>query len=317
MNDRSHRTIRVLFDERVREGSVEHYWHFMLGYFLPLHAWLFSSARDGVSGPHLLLQNSGPIMNRLLEVSLGTLGIDHEFCEDCSLHPDSGLNLPAYARQSVDPFAPLRWKENVLIPRWDLLFSNRADGLTMVNSAQRFELLQKFDFLQRKIRSAIPAPGCCDPMRISGSYLVLERSEQPEFYNQHGNAKVKGYGKGRRSLTNLEEAVAYLKEAGVKVMRYEPGAHSFGCQVRHFSSCKGVIGQRGAEFLGLFWMKPRSLAVLINQSEFSNIPPPAKLALFKKITYQQIELEPAQAGSSLMPIAQVLEVVKQHNESEL
>jgi len=82
--------------------------------------------------------------------------------------------------------------------------------------------------------------------------------------------------------TRVIEGDEVLKEQlirlGIPAVIYEPGQHSFRCQVRVFQDAKGVVGLRGAEFANLLWCDRPIPIILIQQKAIhKNDPPQPKL----------------------------------------
>jgi capsular polysaccharide biosynthesis protein len=61
---------------------------------------------------------------------------------------------------------------------------------------------------------------------------------------------------------------------GIPTVIYEPGQHSFRCQVRVFQDAKGVIGLRGAEFANLLWCEGSIPIIIIQQKAIHDSDPP-------------------------------------------
>jgi len=89
-----------------------------------------------------------------------------------------------------------------------------------------------------------------------GENLIIVRSQPHDFYNNQMPIRYKGYGTGRRTVTNWPEVSDYLSHLGVEHTLYEPGAHSLGCQIQAFKGAKRIIGIRGAEWANMIWCQP-------------------------------------------------------------
>lgn len=202
-----------------RGGSIEHFYHFLLGYLLPL-TWARMQTHDSS-----LILNCGPAMNPLLEMTLSA-------------------QEPSW-RYWDSPNLPVR---RVKLPRWDM---SRAQDPYF------FEAVANLANLNNSLPNS-----SCDPCKPSRN-IILTRSAQPEFFDTNGAAKVKGFGVGRREITNIPELVQYLEDRGLDFKVYEPGAHTLKCQTNHFSQARKVFGIRGAEWANMIWMNPTASIFMV------------------------------------------------------
>ena len=87
------------------QGSIEHYYHFLLGYLLPL-TWFARSAREVIR-----IIDCGPVMNRILEETLSSCGFRWEYWD--------------------------RWKPFVRVadlPRWDFFRDDPSEFSSAITS---------------------------------------------------------------------------------------------------------------------------------------------------------------------------------------
>jgi hypothetical protein len=252
-------------------GSKQHFWHFMLGYLLPsIHCIterLAGNIDNCQKDCEFLFQDCGPLMNPITKELLDLMGIPHRILP--SLQAANAVDFP----------------NNIWVPRWDvgLTYSNYfLFHLSKLVTDRRIPLAVKlsnvgrFNFkdyyfgvrLKKKLhatrnlilsklsdRAAIPE---------NDSYLLLDRSNQPEYYSDAGAAEKKGYGKSRRAFTNLQDGCQRLSADGISVSVYEPGGDSIIGQIRKFNASKGVIGLRGAEMANLLWLEPGKKVIVID-----------------------------------------------------
>lgn len=250
------------WDER-RNGSPEHYWHFMFGYLLPLIAALRCRAER--SPPACVgLFDCGPLMNRLLVEALSRLGVELQF--DASLFAENG-------RMQLG-------EDAVLLDRWDLLLTGSGD-----RGALKASLIEA----REAAAAALARMPCCVSGRAQGKYLLLRRSPEPSFYQSDGEARIKTYGAGRRMLLGIEDARRELEAQGVQGLVYEPGLHNLACQIAHFSSCSGAVGVRGAEFANMIWMSIPAKVFVFMSSSASHPPPLRALASLLGLAYREID----------------------------
>lgn len=114
-----------------------------------------------------------------------------------------------------------------------------------------------------------------DPARTErdcprSSNLLIARSASHPHYERGGTAERRGYGRGRRSITNLEDASAALQGERIEHDLYEPGRHSLGCQIASFGGATAVLGIRGAEWANMTWAPQEARALILDPS------PPAR-----------------------------------------
>jgi hypothetical protein len=129
---------------------------------------------------------------------------------------------------------------------------------------------------------------------LTDSCLILERSAEPSFYSEKGNATIKTYGVTRRNLINTKAAATSIQVSNIEMLTYEPGKHSIYNQISTFNDCKAIIGIKGAEFANLAWMKPKTIAIMIVPEGMNT--PPVQQALSKILEIEMIEIR-ALAGN--------------------
>lgn len=160
--------------------------------------------------------------------------------------------------------------------RWDLTMElwDQANGRWDRSMLEGSELCEIKAQIKETARHVFNNPRhecqCGGPLPPPESLLLLERSPQHDFYLPTGPAEAKGYGKGRRTIANLGECREKLEAAGQKVHFYEPGVHSYSCQMRTFFHAAAVVGIRGAEFANLIWCKPGTPIYMIRPKNMVN-----------------------------------------------
>jgi hypothetical protein len=231
-------SIYLKFDTSVPYGSVEHYYHFLLGYLLPCVHTIsgLGQARRGVGQRECRwhVRSCGPLMDRILEEALGSLGVWYEVASAEDL--DARVTL-----------------ETVTVPRFDWWIA----GIRWRAARHRSDA-RCGQMLGAATRCAALLRGNGSSRIRDGAYLLIRRSEQPEYYRRGGPAEIAGYGTGRRSLPGIEEAAEFLARRGIEVEVFEPGQHSLATQIDAFRRCRGVIAMRGAELANMVWLSPGS-----------------------------------------------------------
>ena len=179
----------------------------------------------------------GPSMNPRLEEALDSCGVDWEYWRG---------------------WKP--WTRTVVLPRWDLNRVPFADFQMAIRLLSR-----RLDF----------APECGAERCALNENIFLLRSPQPAFYGERGPAIIKGYGIGRRSISNTSEILNRLTASEVPFSTYEPGAHTLRCQMSAFRSARRVFGIRGAEWANLIWMSNASkVCVVYDRGNYTPLAPP-------------------------------------------
>lgn len=217
-------------------GSVEHYWHFMIGFLLPLVE-LLTSAEAPMAGTNpsrsiALVRSCGPVMDRLTDEVLSTLSLRYTIVRPESI--DTGWGKIA----------------RTVVARWD-----SEDSYLPKDHVHRAAQVVKDALADR--------PCCQEGPSLKHSVLLLKRSPEPSYYRQNGPAEIATYGTGRRSLIGLEESAEKLTALGLRTTVFEPGSHNLACQIRAFHGARGIVGVRGAEFTNLLWARPGIPVVMI------------------------------------------------------
>lgn len=255
--------IKLEFDKRTHPyGSKEHFWHFLLGYLLPSIHFYFKSKKVGNDniGIHLEYHDCGPLMNPMIKEIADLMGI-----------PFSISSTNDQQTQVVH--------KTVYLPRWDIrlvtsiyfvIYNGRYNSNIRIEKKDIIRFIKKnLSFRQKAfginlrrdilfVRNLILDKVNNDTRPESGPYLFLDRSDAHSFYGAEGKAEIKGYGKSRRALINLEEGCKGFNEAGIHAEVFKPGSYSLLHQIKTFNNAQGVIAIRGAELANLMWMKPQS-----------------------------------------------------------
>lgn len=197
-------------------GSREHYFHFLIGYLLPLvHAQRTRPLRD------YAVLDCGPLMTPLLEATLVRLR-----------EPFAAVVAPAAVTHPVPVEA---WDEH-----WDDTAAVREAAAAVMDAWQ-------------DAGPCCPQPDCPDP---AAEALLIERSPPPDYYLDGGGAERPGYGLSRRGIVNWPEVHEHLTRQGIAHARYEPGRHSLACQIARFRGARRIVGIRGAEWANVVWSRP-------------------------------------------------------------
>ncbi len=215
-------------NDNLSEGSREHYFHFLLGYLLPL-----VYAQSKFNFKFFLVVDCGPLMTPILRQTLQRLNFKFDV-----VHL-SNSEKPYY----TEP--------------WDFAWNDKN--------------LVKFTV--KKVSDIYLDYSCeiCQQKNLSHN-LLIKRSLPHSYYLY--DSEIKGYGTTRRAIENWQEISNYLFSKGIDHLIYEPGKHSFACQIEHFKNAKKIIGIRGAEWANLIWANNKNLKVKIIDPQ-----PPASILI--------------------------------------
>lgn len=271
------------YDRVNYHGSPENFFHFMWGYLLPSFNFVLSIQKEHkiVSEPiEFIFTSCGEVMDSRMADLLSLTKVKFSI-EKKDWSPEDSAII------------------EYLVPRWDIyLFHESLSNDAGIFQRVKYFLLHvvlfrsvgkrhkpvrfdpkdilrfRLDVLKlirssRRHKSAGPDDDC---------YLILERSEKPEYYNKTVS-EYKNYGIKKRSLKDIKGLLKYLNSKGIRAMVFEPGVLNLVDQIYFFSKCKGIIGIRGAEFANVFWMQAKRKAIMINhRSSLASIRSLARLA---------------------------------------
>ena len=267
-------------------GSREHFFHFMLGYLLPGLEWWTRRAPDRAGR----ILTCGPLMDeRILELS-SLMGLE------VRIEP----GWPALdATKPGEVFHCPRWDLWLMtrqLNKFRLWLASRRSG-SVLSGMRRIQALILKNCGLGALSNHPPKP----------EWLLLDRSEEHDFYRQGGDAEISSYGKGRRAIANLVELELELKKAGIQVKIYEPGANPIQHQIKTFHEAHGIIGVRGAEFANLLWMRPGSRALMIATPTPRKNQATRNLALLQGISFQSLAVDtkyPVVSGQDIIQMLQ-------------
>lgn len=261
------KTIELAFSQKYGfYGSKEHYCHLLWGYALPGVHEVLKRLPNTTHKYRILLEECGPVMNRLLMDIFGVFKCEVLITNNMSA---SKIEVP-------------RW--DIMLHRSSVLSENKFSQNPFVkefkDNLYLLETLNQSSFLDTFLESILVVKQWfIDTAKqknirntTQSKYLILKRSAEPSFYSLDGVAEYKGYGVSRRSFIDVDQFADYLTVRGYDIEIYEPGAHSIFHQVESFNNCDGVIGIRGAECANAIWMKKNSQLIVITP-ENMNTPP--------------------------------------------
>lgn len=264
----------LIMADPTRGGDLGNYWHYMLGYFLPLVIWLTNNKKR-YQGNILVIDSCNPLMDAHITDFLNFCEISFEFknltpktLEYKIQYGKSKLRLISNLLQVLERkllgknafifiYHNFRRRNGaVKMPRWDEYLQQYEELPPTFKKNFRRMKKQLFDFAG--VNSTIQKK----------SILVIQRSSPNHVSSiKEGNKArwFEGYGTQRRRLLGVESAVCEMKKSGLPPKIFEPGIHSLREQILTFSTCSIMIGIRGAEFINMLWA-PQNSSIIMYES---------------------------------------------------
>jgi hypothetical protein len=218
-------------------GSIEHYYHFFLGYFLPLCAYL--SQLKGPP-PILLVPDCGPLGGHLNDLEVPGLVITNRRSHYNFIRRLNGeREFEQIEIRGVD------------IHRREQPVYDRAAVKRVVDQGSAYVRARLAASIARH-RDRLVAEWVGSP-RV----LLLERVV-PDPYYFSSLVDAKGGGSTRRTITNCDELAAALTETFGGITRAVLDHMSLAEQIAMFETADIVVGQHGAALANVVWMRPGS-----------------------------------------------------------
>lgn len=216
-----------------RGGSVEHYYHFILGFLVPLTLTQIDQKKAATQ-----LIRSCAIMDKHIK----SLNFENIKILDKSKH----FELLDYARPNIN---------------YDQQFG--FDGIDFYN----YELFKKCsDFLSQKLKNEIDAYSKqfkeSAPFKNKKRIILIERKAADAYYASERSEKKKA-GIEKRSISNfneLKEAIV-LKYPNTLAVYLED--KSLAYQIALFQYADAIIAQHGAAFANLIWCRRNTRVIEI------------------------------------------------------
>jgi len=216
-----------------RGGSVEHYYHFLLGFLVPL-----LEARAARTDATFFVRSCA-VMDRLLrEVVAERLVIVNR-----DLHQLIGGEMERVRIVGYD--APDAYDREVFER------ARRSVGQVMGS---------RIEPLRQQLRSAL------DP---AFPVMVLVDRGAPHAFYQSAHCEIPGAGTSRRSIPNGAELAAALKMESPNVLRVSLETHSLAWQFALFSLADVVVAQHGAALANLLWCRSTAAVVEIHPDDLA------------------------------------------------
>ena len=310
-----------------RRPVPSNYWHYLIGYLAPICRAL-EEQRGLVGLETKVIVNLQSCSNAIMD------GIAKEILESCQIElnflaVEAGANsslismLKRFDTWSSRRFpwrgAPLRAMHIPLrtwLSRWKW---RRYPPVSPINSTSPVVVIPipSKDSLEWWFNSALPSdPDYRRDIRALKTAVSRRRSEScsGEYQKKVLIIRRPRTARQTRVLGGDELLKEQLVGLGIPAVIYEPGQHSFRCQVRVFQDAKGIIGLRGAEFANLLWCERPIPIILIQQKAIhKSDPPQSKLGELLDLTIAVITRIDQNVGINVdVTLGEILPLLTQH-----
>ncbi|WP_108880325.1 glycosyltransferase 61 family protein [Anderseniella sp. Alg231-50] len=237
----------------MNDGRAGHFYHYMLGYLMPI-----------VISPH---RHAG----RVSVVSVGLLDrITHEvLADDVNIIQEPDITKTGYPnlRNRISKFfgnSAFRPFATRTIVKWALSLALRTyklDRLLVLDSFddpllyQRDRISVFRDFVEKRLAGKIKA---LKMPKDKPDVVLIERGQPHGYYAEVGRTS----GGQRRSIPNIDSLHERLKTHH-KTEIFNLEDQDLAMQIAVFRDAKVVIAQHGAALTNIIWMRPGSLVIEI------------------------------------------------------
>ena len=217
----------LVVDIRNRKGSVEHYYHFLLGFLAPLIERI-TTLRD--SSATICVRSCGPMDGLIREVLPHGIMILPKL-EHALLLDEARLSLnPKLRHETIYGFDNRRYYDSTVF--------------RSLKRALEAKLFDGVEYEKRALSGAFPATG--------PKIVFIDRGD-PTFLYSVGDAEPKTAGRDRRSIKNFSECSDFLLSQNLNLMPCTLEGKSLAFQMALFDSADIVIAQHGAALTNLLW----------------------------------------------------------------
>lgn len=218
------------------EGSVQHYYHFLLGFFVPLV--IFSDKLRRAAPKSTIHVRSCALLDYIVHEAR----LENVVIHESAVHKE-GI---AFAHAHLVKDIALGGMDH---PRlYDKLILQRATTIVK----QR---------LEHEIRSEILAieKGLSDHALV----LIVRRAEEDPFYSSDFS-EIKTAGATRRSIANHDELHHAISQLGANVISTTLEGKGLAHQIALFTTADIIVCQHGGALANLIWARPETVLIEIN-----------------------------------------------------
>lgn len=259
---------------RNKAGSVEHYWHFMLGFFLPLISFR-QSLGFFERNARIYIRSCGPMDRHLAALGWKNLVI---------LDRQSHLDLPATFQGNLKCI--------------------HLDGMDLIPDYQFQAFANAASYLRKRFGIRTRSN------RENQGIVLINRGESDRFYLEM-QAEVPGSANLRRSLPNITDIYAELEKLDVKVTMRQLEHASLAEQISLFQNASIIIFQHGAVMANLIFCKPNATVIEILPENANPVVVDMASTLCQGLALKYARI-PQQTNHSAVDPQLVLQTVKRY-----
>jgi len=206
-------------------GSVEHYYHFLLGFLVPLIHWYYSTEAHR-SCPRIFIRSCALLDSIIFEIELeGIVVLNRE------------LHKSLESEQEYEGY----FLEHIILDGYD--HPTRYSNEVFEHVKSRIESL--FFLKMDKLVKMATQPK-------SEKILIINRST-PNYYYSSDKSEIKTAGTDRRSIPNFDEIIGLLpKESTISTIMEGKTLRE---QFLLFSNAKVVVAQHGAALANIIFCR--------------------------------------------------------------
>ncbi|MGJ8671444.1 glycosyltransferase 61 family protein [Rubritalea sp.] len=242
-----------------RAGSVEHYYHFLLGVLIPLA--LF---KKECGNKNIYIRSCGIMDEHLLHFKQGIINISEKTLHEKIRYTNELTNeYSCIDRPGFDSPAYYNYED----------FSESVSYITSTLSEEILKFKEELNFDNKTDHPCI---------------VMIDREPPHPFYLSN-SCERKDAGTGRRSISNYDELYnsAYAKFPNIKSVTLEGKSLAF--QIALFSNADIIIAQHGAALANLIWCRPNTSLIEIDPYFRKPRQHFIRLANCMKLDYQSVK----------------------------
>jgi hypothetical protein len=203
-------------------GSIEHYYHFILGYTFPFIHWYIFNKKN----------INSPIIMR--------------YCGDVLAPLFNSIKIPNVILKDKETFLELLETANpnnvTVLPGWD-----RPDYFI------KTKLLRVANFIETALQKEITQQE--NSIKKKDYILIIGRKPPNEYYLRK-DAENPSSGTQRRSIPNIYEILKYLDKKNIEYVYTELEDLTLGQQIALFKNARCIVAQHGASLTNIIFCNP-------------------------------------------------------------
>ena len=229
-------------------SSVEHFHHFLLGFFVPI-IYQLSTSWAKAKFNHLIVRSCGP-----LDPLLREFGHDRIQIIDKDRHRQMAEDAVHSSPTSTDMLAIQDAKLNFL--------TIHGCDFPVAYDKRKFAKVREVLLSIETIRSEIRSLADHWP-RGDARIILVQRGPSHSYYHSE-RSEIKGAGQDRRSIANHGELYRSIRQDYVGCLNVVPEKLSLTRQVALFWLADIIIAQHGAALANVVWTRPSTTVIEIS-----------------------------------------------------